>query len=364
MQKIILIYTGGTIGMQENPQTGALESIDFGNLIPLIPELGRFECDIQYVDFGAPVDSCDIDAGAWKRMVAIIADNYERADGFVILHGTDTMAYTASALSFMLEGLSKPVVLTGSQLPLGKMRTDGNENLVTAVEIASALRSDGTPCVPEVCIFFHDKLLRGNRTTKSDADGFDAFQSFNYPPLARAAVNIQYDFQHILGGSGTRVATDSNSGSPARTNAGADAIACNGRELVPHYVMDDNMLVISLFPGIKEAFVREMLEIPGLKGVVLRTFGSGNAPSQPWLAELLRQAVAKGIVIVNITQCTGGNVAMERYRTGLLLRSTGLISGLDGTVEAALTKMMRLFGDGLSPEDVRAQMLVSLAGEI
>jgi len=347
--------------MQENPQTGALESIDFGNLIPLIPELGRFECDIQYVDFGTPVDSCDIDAGAWKRMVTIIADNYERADGFVILHGTDTMAYTASALSFMLEGLSKPVVLTGSQLPLGKMRTDGNENLVTAVEIASALRSDGTPCVPEVCIFFHDKLLRGNRTTKSDADGFDAFQSFNYPPLARAAVNIQYDFQHILGGSGTRVATD---GSRKSTAGGVgDTTPCL-RRLIPHYVMDDNMLVISLFPGIKEAFVREMLEIPGLKGVVLRTFGSGNAPSQPWLAELLRQAVAKGIVIVNITQCTGGNVAMERYRTGLLLRSTGLISGLDGTVEAALTKMMRLFGDGLSPEAVRAQMLVSLAGEI
>jgi len=324
--------------MQENPETGALESVDFSNLLPLIPEIRRFNCEIEYVDFGTPVDSCDIDATAWKRMVSIIVDYYDKADGFVILHGTDTMAYTASALSFMLEGLSKPVVLTGSQLPLGKMRTDGNENLSTAIEIAMARRSDGSPCVPEVCIFFHDKLLRGNRTTKSDADGFDAFRSFNYPPLARAAVNIQYDYQHI-----------------AAPREGG---------LVPHYNMDDNMLVISLFPGIKESFVLEMLEIPGLKGVVLRTFGSGNAPSQPWIANVLKRAVEKGIVIVNITQCTGGNVAMERYRTGLLLRDTGLVSGLDSTVEAALTKMMRLFGDGLGPDSVRRRMLESIAGEI
>lgn len=327
--------------MKENPETGALESIDFSKLIPLIPELKSFNCDIEYVDFGTPVDSCDIDAQAWARMVKIIADNYETADGFVILHGTDTMAYTASALSFMLEGLLKPVILTGSQLPLGKMRTDGTENLITALEIAMAQRPDGSACVPEVCIFFHDKLLRGNRTTKSDADGFDAFKSFNYPPLARAAVNINYDFQHIL-----------------------PCCAAQGRKLVPHFRMDDNMIVISLFPGIRESVVRHMLDIPGLKGVILRTFGSGNAPSLPWLTEILQKAVEKGLVIVNITQCTGGNVAMERYRTGLLLQHTGLVSGLDCTVEAAITKMMRLFGDGLTPSEVREKMSRSLAGEI
>ena len=337
--RIVLIYTGGTIGMRENPQTGALESVDFDNLIPLLPELTAFRLDIECIKFDPPVDSCDIDPDAWCRIARTIESNYDRADGFVVMHGTDTMAYTASALSFMLEGLGKPVVLTGSQLPLGRLRTDGRENLVTAIEIAAARRPDGSPAVPEVCIFFHDRLLRGNRATKSDAELFDAFHSYNYPPLAEAAVSIAFNYEHIMQPDPSR-----------RLNV--------------HYNMDNRLLVVSLFPGMREDIFRDLLSTPGLKGVVLRTFGSGNAPSYPWLSSVLSEAVGKGIVIVNITQCTGGNVAMNRYSTGLTLLRSGLVSGGDSTVEAALAKMMRLFGDGLEPARVRELMGVSLCGEI
>jgi len=325
--------------MQENLETGALENVDFDNLLPLLPELASFKLNIECVKFDPPVDSCDIDPQAWKKIVRIIADKYDSADGFVILHGTDTMAYTASALSFMLEGLGKPVVLTGSQLPLGKLRTDGRENLITAIEIASAKREDGSAAVPEVCIFFHDKLLRGNRATKSDAERFDAFHSYNYPALAKSAVEINFNYDVILK-------------------------APKGGELKPHFEMDSHLLVMSLFPGISEDIFRSMLGTPGLKGVVLRTFGSGNAPSYPWLSSVLSEAVEKDIVIVNVTQCTGGNVAMERYKTGLQLRKTGLVSGKDSTVEAALAKMMRLFGDGLDAKTVRDMMNESICGEI
>lgn len=336
-RKIILIYTGGTIGMCENPATGALESVDFGKILPEIPELKQFNLDIRTFTFDPPVDSCDVGPDAWRTLVEIISTHYEEADGFVILHGTDTMAYTASALSFMLEGLSKPVVLTGSQLPIGKLRTDGKENLLSAIEIAAAVREDGSPEVSEVCIFFHDTLMRGNRTTKSSADRFDAFESFNCQPLAVSAVDITYNRSAMFRQSGP---------------------------LKPHLEMDNAMLVISLFPGIKEEFIRSMLAVPGLKGVVLRTFGSGNAPTYPWLTQVLEDAERKGIVIVNITQCAGGNVAMERYRTGLQLLGAGVVSGHDSTVEAALTKMMRLFGDGLDAGQVRKLMAENLAGEI
>lgn len=335
-RKILLIYTGGTIGMRENPQTGALESLDFDKILPEIPELQAFDLDLEVVTFDPPVDSCDVDPEAWRNIAGIIESTYEQYDGFVVLHGTDTMAYTASALSFMLEGLQKPVILTGSQLPIGKLRTDGKENLLTAIEIASATREDGSPRVSEVCIFFHDSLKRGNRTTKSNADQFDAFESFNCKPLAVSAVDIDYDDSAMLRQSGP---------------------------LKVHYNMDNAMMVLSLFPGIREDVMRSMLATPGLKGVVLRTFGSGNAPTYPWLSEVLEDAVARGLVIVNITQCAGGNVAMERYRTGLHLLGAGIVSGHDSTVEAALTKMMRLFGDGLSSTEVREMMSMSIAGE-
>lgn len=324
--------------MRENPQTGALEAVDFGELLPMLGELDKMKIEFETVTFTPPLDSCNVGPAAWKQISEEIIARYDSADGFVILHGTDTMAYSASALSFMLEGLGKPVVFTGSQLPLGKLRTDGRENLLTAAEIAAATLPDGSPAVPEVCIFFHDKLYRGNRTTKASADAFEAFKSFNYPPLGTAAVDISFRPQLIR--------------RPAP-----------GTVLTPHLEMDSNMMVLSLFPGIQESTVRAMLEIPHLKGVVLRTFGSGNAPSHDWLPALLSEATSRGVVVVNVTQCTGGNVAMERYETGLHLLKAGVVSGRDITVEAALTKLMRLFGDGLSSAQVREAFPTDLAGE-
>jgi L-asparaginase len=339
MKHILLIYTGGTIGMIENPKTGALESFDFDNLLLHVPELHQFALDIHTYTFNPPIDSSDMDPLQWRKLVKIIAERYNAYDGFVVLHGTDTMAFTASALSFMLEGLNKPVILTGSQLPIGKLRTDGKENLITAIEIASAAHPDGTPMVPEVCVFFHEKLLRGNRTTKTSADEFDAFESFNYHHLATSGVEIEYHQEYIL---------------PYRPDA----------VLTPHYDMDTDFIIFSLFPGIRPSLVQQILATPELKGVIFRTFGSGNAPQQPWLAEMLTEATRQGKVIVNITQCTGGSVSMNLYETGLQLLKAGVVSGYDSTVEAALTKMMYLFGKGLSPNEVRAEMQHALAGEI
>jgi L-asparaginase len=338
MKKVLLVYTGGTIGMIQNPLTGALESFDFDQLLNHVPELRQLPVDIATRTFDPPIDSSDMDPLQWAKLVRIIDDAYDAFDGFVVLHGTDTMAFTASALSFMLEGLAKPVILTGSQLPIGMLRTDGKENLITSIEIAAATRPDGTPRVPEVCVFFHEKLMRGNRVTKSSADEFDAFESFNCPHLATAGVDITYNENEIL-----------------RRTPGT---------FRPHYTMDTHLLIFSLFPGIRPEIVKEMLSAPTLKGVIFRTFGSGNAPQQPWLSELLAEATRQGKVIVNITQCTGGCVAMKRYETGLQLLEAGVVSGHDSTVEAALTKLMYLFGKGLSSTEVRRQMALSLAGEI
>jgi len=324
--------------MMENPGTGALESVDFDKSIPLLKEIDALKIEVDTVQFNPAIDSSDITPDHWAALAGIIEENYDSYFGFVVLHGTDTMAYTASALSFMLEGLSKPVILTGSQLPIGKIRTDGKENLITAMEIASASDDEGRPMVPEVAIFFHDKLLRGNRATKSSADKFDAFESFNFPPIARAAVDITYDKSLIL---------------PYDPESG----------LKVHYIMDNRVIVLSLFPGIRREMIQGMLSIPDLKGVILRTFGSGNAPQDKWLGELLHKATERGVVIVNITQCAGGYVSMGRYETGLHLQQAGVLSGSDSTVEAALTKMMRLLGDGLAPAQVRAAMSEPLCGE-
>lgn len=338
MKNVLLIYTGGTIGMIQNPLTGALESFDFDQLLHHVPELRQLPVSIATRTFDPPIDSSDMDPSGWAKLVRIIADNYDAFDGFVILHGTDTMAFTASALSFMLEGLAKPVILTGSQLPIGMLRTDGKENLITSIEIAAATRPDGKPRVPEVCVFFHEKLMRGNRVTKSSADEFDAFESFNYPHLATAGVEITYNDDAIL--------------SPRHS------------PLTPHYALDTNLIIFSLFPGIRADIVREVLSSPTLKGIIFRTFGAGNAPQKPWLVEQLAEATRAGKVIVNITQCTGGSVAMRRYETGLQLLQAGVVSGRDSTVEAALAKLMFLFGQGLPPDEVRRLMSLSLAGEI
>ncbi len=336
---VLLIYTGGTIGMKRNPLTGALESVNFDSLLTYLPELKQFDINIDTCAFNPPVDSSNMTPGLWARIASIIEERYDSYDGFVILHGTDTMSYTASALSFMLGNLSKPVILTGSQLPVGQLRTDGKENLITAIEIAATRRPDGRAMAPEVCVYFNNSLYRGNRTTKRSADQFTAFESFNYPPLAEAGIDIHYHPERIL--------------------------SCDpSRPLRVRYRFDANVIVMSLFPGYSETIARQLFAIPGLKAIVMRTFGSGNAPQNDWLLQSLRQAADRGIVIVNISQCVNGSVEMNRYDPGLSLLRAGVISGRDSTVESAVTKLMLLLGEHNDPDAVRQLMNRSLCGEV
>ena len=337
--KVLLIYTGGTIGMGKNPLTGALEPLDFNNVVANVPEFKYITSDIDTYQFNPPIDSSDMTPQLWAELVTIISTRYDDYDGFIILHGTDTMAYTASALSFMLENLTKPVVLTGSQLPIGQLRTDGKENLLTSIELAGMTDSKGYPIVPEVCIYFNGRLIRGNRSTKQNADGFNAFESFNYPHLCDVGVNMSFHRHHIL--------------KPDYT-----------KPMVPHTTMNPNVIVFSLFPGIQENVVRHVLDAPELKGIVMRSFGSGNAPQKTWIKQLLKEAAQRGITIVNISQCLKGTVEMARYDTGYHLKDAGVISGLDCTVEAAVTKLMYLHGRYDDPEIIREKLSQSIAGEM
>lgn len=335
---ILLIYTGGTIGMIENQETGSLEAFNFQYLQDSVPELKQLGHSISTIQFDPPMDSSEIGPDSWRKIVRIIAENYQKYDGFVVLHGTDTMSFTASALSFMLENLSKPVILTGSQLPIGMLRTDGKENLITAIEIAAA-KENGIPLVPEVCIFFENDLLRGNRTSKINADNFNAFRSYNYPALAHAGIYIKYDLAQVYH-------------------------PVSRKPLKPHYLLDQNIAILKLFPGISPQVIESILNIPGLKGVVMETFGSGNAPCQEWFLQMLKEAVDRGIVIVNVTQCSGGSVEMHRYETGHKLLELGVVSGFDSTTESAVTKLMFLFGHELTPDEVKEHMNCSLIGEV
>jgi len=336
---VLIIYTGGTIGMIENPETGALESFNFEQLQKHVPELRRFTFRIDSYQFDPPRDSSDMDPEAWRQLVRIISENYDDYNGFVILHGTDTMAFTASALSFMLEGLTKPVILTGSQLPIGVLRTDGKENLMTSIEIAAARDGNGDPLIPEVCIFFENHLMRGNRTTKMNAENFNAFRSFNCPVLATAGIHIKYN-QSI------------------RLHRRKNTV------LKPHYLLDTHVAILKIFPGIEENIIKAIFEIDGLKAVVLETYGSGNAPRKDWFVRHLRQASEKGIVIVNVTQCSAGSVEMERYGNGYQLLQAGVTCGYDSTTESAVTKLMFLLGHGYPPEKVRELMEKPIVGEL
>lgn len=338
-KKIFIIYTGGTIGMIENPKLHALEPFDFDHLIDNVPRIKMLDYEIGNFQFSQPIDSSAMNPTHWAEIAKVIEDNYDVVDGFVVLHGTDTMAYTASALSFMLENLDKPVIITGSQLPIGEVRTDGEENLITALQIAAAQDEKGEPMVREVAILFENYLWRGNRSTKCSADNFNAFKSNNYPELARIGLDIHFN-KDILWRSIAK------------------------RPLKVEYTMDTNVLFLDIFPGISETVVRHALSTPGIKGVVLKSFGAGNAPNDPWFLDAIRDTASKGVVIVNITQCSNGCVHPMRYVTGKELADAGCVSGHDLTSEAAITKLMYLFGMGLRGVEVKKYMSRSLRGEM
>lgn len=336
--KVLIIYTGGTIGMVEDPETGLLHAFDFDHLLEEIPELNKFDIQLDVHALEKPLDSSNIGPQSWVEMLEVIESNYEAYHGFVVLHGSDTMAYTASALSFLLENVNKPIIFTGSQLPINKIRTDGKENIITAIEVAGAYEND-KPVVPEVAIYFEYSLYRANRTTKVSAENFEAFQSPNYTLLAEAGVHIKYNSFAINKGTSEKLVVRKN--------------------------IVEQVASVRIFPGIQKEVFQAVANIPNLKGLILETYGSGNAPTFNWLTEELLSLNEKGVIIVNVTQCNTGKVMQGKYETGAHLERAGVLSGEDMTYEAAITKLMYLLScEELSLEEKKNYMGINLRGEL
>ena len=324
--------------MTKGGPEGTLKPFNFDQIFEKVPEIKQFAVDIQVYTFDPLIDSSDVEPGMWQKLACIIRDNYNSFDGFVVLHGTDTMAYSASAVSFMLDNLDKPVIFTGSQLPVGVPRTDGKENLISAIEIASAKTPEGRSLVPEVCVYFNSLLMRGNRCVKINSEEFNAFSSPNYPALAQAGINIRYNRDAIM--------------------------KPTGGPFTVHTDLDTRVSILKVHPGITKEVVRHILCGQESRAVIIETFGSGNAPSKDWFIDIVAEAAAMGKILVNVTQCLSGTVDMSIYATGISLQKAGVINGYDSTTESCLGKLFYLMGKTSDNERVKTLMSENLKGEI